>query len=57
MVWDSGAYFGLTPFHANFIEYVECDIGVKDISEPNKVIGFGTTLHKFTATSSDPFIS
>ena len=43
LVWDSGASFELTPYHADFIDYVECDIDVKDISKLNKVIGFGTT--------------
>ena len=50
---DSGASFGLTPYCANFINYVECDIDVKDISKLNKVICLGTALHKFTATNGD----
>ena len=52
-IWDSGASFGLTPYHADFINYVKCDIDVKDISMLNKVIGFETTLHKFTAINGD----
>ena len=48
MVWDSGASAGLTPFHAGFIDYVECDIDVNDI---------GTTLDKFTATNEPSSIS
>ena len=42
LVWDSGASFGLTLFCADFIDYAECDIDVKDNSKLNKVIGFGT---------------
>ena len=47
LVWDTGASFGLTPFCADFIDYVECQIPVKDISKTSMVIGIGTTLHKF----------
>ena len=47
LVWDTGASFGLTPFRADFIDYVECDIPVKDISKTNRVIGICTTLHRF----------
>ena len=53
VAWDSGASFGLTPYCADVIDYVEFDIDVKDTSKLNKVIGFGTMLHKFTATNSD----
>ena len=49
LVWDTGASFGLTPFRADFIDYVECRIPVKDISKTNMVIGIGTTLHKYTS--------
>ena len=47
LVWDTGASFGLTPFRGDFIDYVECQIPVKDIARTNMVIGIGTTLHKF----------
>jgi hypothetical protein len=47
LVWDTGASFRLTPFRADFVDYVECQISVKDISKTNMVIGIGTTLHKF----------
>ena len=53
LVWDSRASFGLTPHYAYFIDYVDCDIDVKDISKTNEVIGIGTRLHKFTATNGD----
>ena len=51
VVWDSGASFGLTTFCADFIVYVECDIDVRDISKFNKVVGFGITTYKLTATN------
>jgi hypothetical protein len=51
--WDTGASFGLTPFKADFIDYVECDIPVKDVTKVNKVIGMGTTLHKFKNDKGD----
>ena len=35
------------------MDCLESDIDVKDMSKINKVIGFGTTLHKFTATNCD----
>ena len=33
LVWDTVASFGLTPFRSDFIDYVECQIEVKDISK------------------------
>ena len=47
LIWDTGASFGITPFRSDFIDYVEADIAVKDVTNINKVIGIGTTLHKF----------
>jgi hypothetical protein len=47
LIWDTGGSVGLTPFRGNFIDYVECDIDIRDITKVNKVIGIGTTLHKF----------
>jgi hypothetical protein len=38
---------GLDTFCSDFIDYVECDIDICDITQVNKVIGIGTTLHKF----------
>jgi hypothetical protein len=37
----------LTPFWSDFIDYVKCEIDVRDITKVNKVVGIGTTLHKF----------
>ena len=47
LIWDTGGSAGLTPFRSDFIDYVECDIDVRDVTKVNKVIGIGTTLHKF----------
>ena len=47
LIWDTGASFGLTPFRSDFIDYVQAEISVKDVTKVNKVIGIGTTLHKF----------
>ena len=47
LVWDIGASFGLTPFEADFIDYVECRIPVNDIERTNIVVGIRTTLHRF----------
>ena len=47
LVWDIGSLFGLTPFKGNFIDYIECQIPVKDISHTNMVIDMNTILHKF----------
>ena len=47
LIWDKGESFGLTPFRSDFIDYVEADISVKDVTKINHVIGIGTTLHKF----------
>ena len=47
LIWDTGASFVLTRFRSEFIDYVEADIAVKDITKINNVIEIGTTLHKF----------
>jgi hypothetical protein len=54
LIWDTGVLFGLTPFCSDFIDYVECDIPVWDVTKVNKVIGIGTTIHKFTDTNENP---
>ena len=53
LIWDTGASAGLTPFHSNFIDYVKCEIDVRDISNVNKVIGIGTMLHRFVDTKGN----
>jgi hypothetical protein len=47
LIWDTRASAGLTPFRSDFINYVECKIDVCNITKVNKVVGIGTTLHKF----------
>ncbi len=47
LIWDTGGSAGPTPFCSDFIDYVECDIDVRDVTKVNKVIGVGITLHKF----------
>ncbi len=47
LIWDTGASAGLTPFRSDFIDYVEVDFEVRDVTKANKVKGIGTTLHKF----------
>ena len=47
LIWDTGGSAGLTPFCSDFIDYAECDIDICDVTKVNKVIGVGTTLHKF----------
>jgi hypothetical protein len=56
LIWDSDASFGLTPFHSDFIDYKECDIPVWDVTKVNKVIGIGTTIHKFTDIYGNPVV-
>ncbi len=56
LIWDTSASYGLTLFFSDFINYVKCDIPVWDITKVNKVIGIGTTLHKFTITDSKPVL-
>jgi hypothetical protein len=33
---------------------MECDIPVQNVAKVNKIIGIGTTLHKFTNTNGKP---
>ena len=47
LIWDTGGSAGLTPFRSDFIDYVECEIDVRDVTKVNKVVGIGTTIHKF----------
>ena len=46
-IWYTGESFGLTPFQSYFIGYTKTDITVMDVTKINRVIGIGTTLHKF----------
>ena len=49
-----GASYGLTPFRSDFIDYVKCQIRVRDFTKVNTVVGIGTTLHKFTDINGNP---
>ena len=47
----------MTPFKGSFIDYVKCNITVKDITKYNTVIWIGTTTHKFVdANGKDVFL-
>jgi hypothetical protein len=54
LIWDTGASYGLTPFRSDFIDYVKCEIPVKDVTKVNKVVGKGMTLLKFTDINGNP---
>jgi len=54
LIWDTGASYGLTPFRSDFIDYVKCEIPVRDVTKVNTVVGIGTTLHKFTDINGNP---
>jgi hypothetical protein len=56
LIWDIGASYGLTPLCSDFIDYVECDIPVRDVTKVNKFIEIGTTLHKSTSTDGKPVL-
>jgi hypothetical protein len=47
LIWETGASAGLTPFCSDNIDYVEVDFEVRDVTKANKVVGMGTTLHRF----------
>jgi hypothetical protein len=46
LIWDTGTSYGLIPFRSDFIDYVKCEIPVRDVTKVNTVVGIGTTLHK-----------
>jgi hypothetical protein len=50
LIWDTGASYGLTPFRSDFIDYVKCEIPVRDVTKVNTVVGIGTTLHNLQTT-------
>jgi hypothetical protein len=50
----SYASYGLTQLRSDFIDYVECDIPIWDVTKVDKVIRIGTTLHKRTNTDGKP---
>ncbi len=54
LIWDTGVSHGLTPFWNDFIDYIKCEIPVRDATKVNTVIGIGTTLHKFADIKGNP---
>ncbi len=44
LIWDTGMSFGVTPFWIDFIDYVECNIPVRDGTKVNKVVGIVPSL-------------
>ncbi len=56
LIWDMGMFYGLTPFWSDFIDYVKCELPVRDVTKVNTVTGIGieTTLHKFTDINGNP---
>ena len=57
LIWDTGTSYGLTPFRSDFIDYVKCEIPVRDVTKVNTVVGIGTTLHKFIDINGNPVSS
>ncbi len=47
LIWDTRASFDLTPFCQDFIDYVQVEMPVKDVTKVNTVIGVGTAFFKF----------
>ncbi len=54
LIFHMGASFGLTLFRSDFIDYVKCEIPVRDVTKVNKVVGIGTSLHEFTDIKGIP---
>ena len=48
-----GDSFILTSFKIDFVDYMECDIPVKDVTKFNKVIGVGKITNKFKNSKVD----
>jgi hypothetical protein len=53
LVWDSGASLGLTTYKADFFDYVEVNIPVRDVTKTNYVVGIGTVMYKFQNDKGD----
>ena len=47
LVWNTGSSYGLTPFRSDFVDDVDWNILVKDVTKVNRVIWIITTLHNF----------
>ena len=47
LVWYTRTSYGLTQSRGVLNDYVKCNIPVKEVTKVNRIIGIGTTLHKF----------
>ena len=47
LIWDTSASCVLKSFKSYFIDYVNCDITVEDVTKVITNIGIVTTIHKF----------
>jgi hypothetical protein len=56
LIWDTGASYGLTPFRSDFIDYVKCEIPVRDVTKVNKVVGIGMTLISLQTSKVSQYI-
>ena len=45
--WDTGVLFGMTTFKAYFVDYMECAIHIKDVTNDKKVMGIEKNIHLF----------
>ena len=57
LVWGTGAPYGLTPFRSDFIDYMKCNILVKEMTKVNSVIGIRNTFHKFIERNGQDIIA
>ena len=46
LIWGAGVLFRLPSFKSAFVDYVDANVEVKDVTKINKLIGTGTTLYK-----------
>ncbi len=44
---------GLTPYRADFFDYVEVSIPVRDVTKMNYVVGIGTVIYRFQNDKGD----
>ena len=51
----TGANYGLTPLKSDFVDQVESEIPVKDVSKVNGVIRIGTIINNFIDKNGDAF--
>ena len=60
-IWDTRASFSLTPFRSDFIDYVEVNIPVKDVTKVNRIIVIGEKFQKIVDVNGQvcylPYVS